>query len=581
MAIRMPQPFKRKSGVYHLNARVPADLMKMVPGTRITLPLGDSFTSVKATDKVVLSLRTKDLAPAVERCSAAFAALCRHWQALRAGPKPLRHEQIVALAGEAYRRRAAPANDDFDPETLEAHQREREEALAAWRYGEEGEEEISEERARFFEAIQRPMGPELLAFETKADVVSSYVSVRYEDATEALFGDEADNLLGEHQLIVDATTRAKLVRQIAEAVRLAGGRLVQKYEGDYSPDQNLQRFPALAVPAVPKQPERGRGAKVTVDALFERWKTFNAKHVRLPTIRRYDTSIASLSAFLGARDVRTVAKSDIEKWADHRRDVDGIAPTTVNRNDLVAASSVFNFATTRESDKDGDGEKRPLRNDNPVKGVKLKKPAVQHTREKKFRASEIGAVLTLARNVVSDPKYPKASASRRFAPFICAYSGARIQEVCWLSKEDIRNEGGIFVMCFLKTKNGSARTVPIHQALIDEGLLDYWCAASPGLLFTGDKAQAADASRSQAEQRASEIAAWITSHVKLESGASPNHGWRHTFISRAQGPLVRMAREMACEIAGHNQVSDAHRLYEHFTIIEMKGELDRFPHYAF
>ncbi len=60
------------------------------------------------------------------------------------------------------------------------------------------------------------------------------------------------------------------------------------------------------------------------------------------------------------------------------------------------------------------------------------------------------------------------------------------QEVCWLTKDDFWREGCILIMCFPTTKNGVARTVPIHDAIVEEGLLDDWRSARPGLLFTGD-----------------------------------------------------------------------------------------------
>ena len=57
----MPNPTLRPSGVYQLNVRVPADLTKVVPGTTTTLPVGAGLAAVTASDKVMLSLRTKDL----------------------------------------------------------------------------------------------------------------------------------------------------------------------------------------------------------------------------------------------------------------------------------------------------------------------------------------------------------------------------------------------------------------------------------------------------------------------------------------------------------------------------------------
>lgn len=491
--------------------------------------------------------------------------------------------------------------DDFDPDELESARRERIEALRAWRYGDDGDHdeletahlgriedddepradggiEISEESARFFEAIQRPMGPQLLAFETKADVTSPYVSISYEEALEDLFGDEADAICGEHGVVVDSASRLKLIHQIADSVRLAGGRLVQKAQGDFSPDANLARFPVFEAPATTPAKRKIYGL-VTVAELFTRWKTFNADKKAQSTIRRYGPSIDSLSKYMGNRDVREIAKSDIEAWADHRRDIEKIRASTVNRNDLVAAASIFTFATSRESDIGPDGIKRPLRYDSPVDGVKLHTPKRRQAREKAFRAHEISAILSLARRVEPDPRYPRASASRRFGPFICAYSGARIQEVCWLRKEDIAFEGKIRVMRFPMTKDGFARTVPLHDALIQEGLLDYWRSAGDGLIFAGDVPQKADATRPQPEQRAAEIAAWISSNVALEDGVSPNHSWRHTFITRAQGKAVGMSKEMASAITGHNRVKDAHDGYFAPPPHEMKAALDQYPRY--
>lgn len=583
MALRMAQPFKRPSGIYHLNARVPADLMNVVPGTRIALPLGDAFVHAKATDKVVISLRTKDLSQAVERCSAAFAALCRHWQALRAGPAPLTHRQIVGLAGEAYRSRTAPEVGNFNPDDALAVLQADEDAAHGWRYGEvdDHDGEIPEDRARFLATLEKPFGAQLLTWQAQQDVRCFYFEMTYAQAIEDLFGSEADDLLARRQLMVDMATRTRLVAEIARAVRLVGPRLLRKLDGDYSPDANLARFPSFvaATPSpVAPPPQRVGGAKVTVDELFERWKRFKSDRAG-GTIRRYAPSVASLASFLAGRDVRTIAKIDFERWADHRRDVDGIAPRTVNGNDLVAASSLFAFATTRESDRDADGEKRPLRADNPVKGVKVPEPKQRVLREKTFRAGEISAILTLARGVELGGAYPRAAASRRFTPFICAYSGARIQEVCWLRREDIRSEDGIWTIRFWMTKDGFARTIPLHDALVEEGLLAFWEAAPDGPLFTGDKAQKVGASRPAAEQRASEIAAWIGGQVEIASGASPNHGWRHSFITKAQGPDVRMSKEMACTITGHNRVRDAHDRYVSFAVAEMKKEMDHFPCY--
>ncbi len=264
MAIRMPHPVTRPSGVFHLNVRAPADLMKVVPGTRISLPRGCERIDVKATDKVVLSLMTKDAV------AAAYAALCRHFDAVRVGPVTLGHKQVVALAGEFYRRRTARLEADYDPDRLAREQADVDDAIEDWRRG-DGSGEVPVEIASFLAAIQRPSGPYLLAFEQKADIEWPDGSVTYAEALEYLFGADADALCAERQLIVDAATRTKLLRQIGEVVRLAADRLTRTMERDFSPDANLSRFPALNAHDAGlalKQVKPIKGPTVTLEVLF-------------------------------------------------------------------------------------------------------------------------------------------------------------------------------------------------------------------------------------------------------------------------------------------------------------------------
>jgi hypothetical protein len=64
----------------------------------------------------------------------------------------------------------------------------------------------------------------------------------------------------------------------------------------------------------------------------------NADKKAQATIRRYTPSIESLARFSNGRDIRLLTPSDIWAWAEQRRDTGRISPTTVNRNDLVAAA---------------------------------------------------------------------------------------------------------------------------------------------------------------------------------------------------------------------------------------------------
>ncbi len=450
-----------------------------------------------------------------------------------------------------------------DPGDFETAERAHEEAVAAWQVGEPDEPgnqaRIARSDARFFAELQLPFGPQLLAWRHGGDLHNDYVSVNYRAALEDLFGHQADAVCAKRHLQLDAETRLKLLQQIGQSVILGTARLKQTSAGDFSPDPHLARFPSF-----------DGARRVTVADLFERWCIHHKTLLEASTIRRYTPSMNSLAAFLKDKDVRRIDQDDIWRWADHRRDADGVAAQTINRNDLVAAASVFGFAMTRSGER--------LRQDNPVQGVKLDVPKAKKKREKRFRDEEVRAILTLARSVEIGGRYPRASASRRWAPWICAYLGCRIQEVCWLRKEDFAEEGGIAVVDFRQTKTGNARRVPLHDALIEEGLRDFVKGASEGYLFVGDRERGVGATRTQQEQRASQIAEWIQDKLGLEEGVDPNHGWRHTWISLASARSVGIDKRFQNIICGHSgaDVSDD---YHEATIKELKEVLDRFPRY--
>ena len=294
-----------------------------------------------------------------------------------------------------------------------------------------------------------------------------------------------------------------------------------------------------------------------------------ADKVAASTIRRYGPSLNSLDRWAQNRDWRTLTDEDVFAWATYRHEHDNIAATTVNRNDLVAVSSVLSWPMTREGGK--------LATVNAASGVRLREAKKVVTREKAFRESEIKDILRLARSVTTDRRYPRASGSRRWCPWICAYTGARIQEPLWLEKQHVRREGDIWVIDFQQTKDGHARTVPIHAELIREGFLDFVAAAPSGFLFVGDRPQKPGTSRTPQELRAAELTAWVRSKIGLDEVVSPSHGWRHTWITYAEAADI--PKRFSNRITGHNHVKDVSDGYVAPLISKLAIQMAKFPVY--
>ena len=537
MALRMPGPVVLAPDFfYHLKVRVPRDLAKVVRGSHVALPVGDAVKTVKIGEQVVVSLRTRDGREAKVRFAGAYAALQTHWHLVRQAPKPLTHRQVVALAGEAYRGMVGNA-DAHDPPDFAAAGRAHAEAIAAWATEETEDGEtlpaLPADVALLFAEMQLPYGPQLMTWRHGGDLRTEFFSMSYRQALEDLFGREADAVCAKHEVKPDDATRLSVLQEIGRASIYGTDRLKQFAEGDFSPDPHATRYPTFE-----------NGEKITVSILFERWCKVHKEAKSASTVRRYTPSLNSLATFLKGKDIRKVVQDDIWTWAEHRRDVEKIAAPTVNNNDLVAASSIFSFATRREGKR--------LRPDNPVVGVSLVEPKTQQTRHPYFRDDEVKTILTLARGVRVEGSNARQAASRRWVPWICAYSGARVQEPCWLRKEHVEYDKatGVWIMTFWRTKTNKPRIVPLHDALIEEGFLDFWRAAPDGFLFVDDGKPRKGVSRTIQEQRASQIAEWIKKGAKLDEGVDPNHGWRHTFITKANG---RMNKRVQNAICGHNQ----------------------------
>jgi integrase len=561
MALAMPRPFATKSGSYYLNVKVPKALRDTARGRTVTLPVADSHATVTITDKVFLSLRTKDPDKAKARFPVAARALSAFFDALARGPQPLTRTQRTALVGDIYREAARDLDtDDSFLDAIEAHRTEYEANIAHHLVETNGNEKAAELEA----AIDMYDSRALAAWSAKYETDPARRAV----ALDQLYGPLVDDEIARKQVVVDDGSRSKTLEVMDQAADAFGEMAMRRLDsldhtdpfGAGLPGWTPPQQPAARLPAAP------RGV-LTVQELFDRWKETHAKTRAAATMRRYGFSIDALAAFWGQKDVRLLDHADIWDWAMERQKT--IPAATINKNDLIAVSSLLGWATTYPAGR--------ILASNPAKGVRLEKAKRTTKREKTFRDDEIAAILLAARRARPNPKMPRASASRRWAAWICAYTGCRIQEVCWVKKEDIRQESGIWLINFSQTKIDIARRVPLHQALIDEGFLAFHAQAPEGLLFCGDVTQKAGATRSQQEQRASELSEWIRQQVTLDPDLSPNHGWRHTFVTRAEEAGI--SKRSSTAITGHNTKKDASDGYYAPSPKALKKVIERYPRY--
>ena len=268
------------------------------------------------------------------------------------------------------------------------------------------------------------------------------------------------------------------------------------------------------------------------------------------------------------RDVRTLTGDDVFAWAVHRRDRESISPRAINKNDLVAVSSVFQWGTGRASGQ--------ILSSNPASGISLDEPRIVAQRERTFRENEIEAILSAASAVDLEALNPTRSASRRWCPWLAAYSGARIAELTNLHRGDIQTEGGITFMRLRVTKTGEPRSVPVHAHLIEQGFMAFVTASDPGPLFYDPSRHSEGSKTPPGELQGHKLGKWVRETVKLDHGVDPNHGWRHTWKTRALG--ARIEERLRDAITGH-RVASVGRRYETPTLKMLADAMERFPRY--
>lgn len=203
------RPMKRPESKNHYYVcRIPHDVLPKAPGVQLNIPVGDISVTKTISRKAVqvrVSLRTSDPAEGLRRHAAIHSYLADIWQSLRDGPQRLTHEQVVSLAGDAYK--TVVSNFKADPDELLR--------LPDDEVVKDTLDRIPEELRR--DAIAQGAGMSIVAV--------------------------VDCLVAKRGLEIDLDSRLRLAERVIAELQQATERLKANAEGDYSPDTYVARFP--------------------------------------------------------------------------------------------------------------------------------------------------------------------------------------------------------------------------------------------------------------------------------------------------------------------------------------------------
>lgn len=495
VSLKFKMAKRARSTVPQFRVRVqPASIVDKLRGKRLLLNLSNRndlpcIKIVKIGTEVACSLDTKDTIVAAAREANAKDHIMRLFELTAAAPTHLSHKDMVALSGEVYRLyNEIHGENPGEPSAWAYHK-------ALHRAALEGR--IKSPPPAALTPNEMVSAIELFGTGDLTEAVNALPAGQY-DGLEDRFGLLADWVLIRQRIQLAPADRRRFLQLVGTASLDAGWQLRRNSEGDYSPDPKAQRFPSIETVAAVKP-------KQTITGLFDRWwAEAKATGRAQSTHDAYKGAIDRLVKHLGHDDAGRVTEAEMLAFKDARLKI--VSAKTLKDGDLPGIRSVFGWGV--------DNQKLAK---NPTDAIKVKSEKKIRTRSKGFTDEEANAIVVACLGYRRKPKEDvRTAAAKKWAPLIACYTGCRIAEALQLRKEDIRKHSKHRVFDFNPAagsiKSGSYRLVPVHQHLIDLGLLSFVEDSDDGPLFAKG-----------AYKRVLDFVRTVVTDKRVQ----PNHGWRH------------------------------------------------------
>ncbi|MBM0204542.1 phage integrase N-terminal SAM-like domain-containing protein, partial [Micromonospora sp. STR1s_5] len=362
--------------------------------------------------------------------------------------------------------------------------------------------------------------------------------------------ERADEVLSARGLVVDDWSRQKVAKAVAAAYQRASLTLARHAQGEFEPDDMppTRPVPATQLPRQYDGTELHRASdaeRLTLSEILEDWwREAKAAGRKPSTYESYRNTINALARFLNHDDAARVTPKDIIAFKDHRLSTPsqrtGRIPSakTVKDSDLAALKTLFGWAVVNHRVSS-----------NPAAGATIKLGKAPRLRSKGFTDAEAHAILSAAFNYRNRKERPCTAAAKRWVPWLCAFTGARVGEMAQLRRQDVRRDEQGWVIHITPEagtqKTNEARDVPLHSQLVEIGFPDFVEASPDGHLFLTPGREGDVLGPLQGlKNRLAEFARSIVS----DTNVAPNHGWRHRF--KTSGLEAEIDHRVLDEIQG-------------------------------
>jgi integrase len=241
---------------------------------------------------------------------------------------------------------------------------------------------------------------------------------------------------------------------------------------------------------------------------------------------------SKLTTFLGRDDVTRLTDKNIIDWKNHLLET-GASHKTVE-NYLNVLKTLLNYAVSQK-----------ILSVSPAVGISFKAKDDGRDNRLPFTFDDAKLILTAARHN-NDPVI-------RWANWISAFCGARLEEIVGCMREDIKEVNGQWCIDISLEKRdetatlkniSSKRLVPLHAAVIEEGLLEYVHSLPHGPLFPDLRA---DKYGKRSHWASKMIGPWLRAIIPDKRKVF--HCWRHYF--QDQCDLAGIEEKIQYAICGY------------------------------
>jgi integrase len=308
----------------------------------------------------------------------------------------------------------------------------------------------------------------------------------------------------------------------------------------------IHRTPAPAQPTIPAIPPIQKSKKISeVIALYSEEK---AKDNNKETIKDKKRTYQSLLDLFGDIEINLFTKQELVSWKSTQLKQD-IKATTINSK-IGELNGLFEYALnngfyTMEK--------------NPCEGLKIGKASkLKATYEsyEPFNNDELKAIFnpfTYSKRLKKPDHY--------LLPLMALFTGARREELASLKAKNIKIIDDVWSIEIEEGKNENARRiVPIHNKLIELGLLEYAKSIQDKqypYLFP----HLIDGANGRGKNAGRQFSTYLREDLKIENDRKVFHSFRHTVITRLH--TINSNKAHVIQLVGHEDDSVHFGTYTH------------------